>query len=128
MSFPKKGRNIQSRLGKAFPSVDVQAPLGSARFAAIIADALHREFGETHAAIKLVAGFTHANERAVKNWFAAKNGPGGPHLMTLMRHSEKVFETLIVLAGRQDLLTIKKLSDARATLHEMLRLLDKLLA
>ena len=70
MSFPKKGRNIQSRLGKAFPSVDVQAPLGSARFAAIIADALHREFGETHAAIKLVAGFTHANERAVKNWSA----------------------------------------------------------
>jgi len=48
--------------------------------------------------------------------------------MTLMRHSEKVFETLIVLAGRQDLLTIKKLSDARATLHEMLRLLDELLA
>ena len=29
MSFPKKGRNIQSRLGKAFPSVDVQAPLGA---------------------------------------------------------------------------------------------------
>jgi len=127
MSFAKKGRNIRSGIGKEFPGAEVQAPLGSGRFAAIIADALHREFGETHAAVKLVASFTHANERAVKNWFAAKNGPGGPHLITLMRHSEEVFEAFIVLAGRQDLLTIKKFSEARATLQEMLRLLDELL-
>jgi hypothetical protein len=49
----------------------------SGRFPGAIAAALHREYGATHAAVKTVVGLTGANERAVKNWFKAKNGPSG---------------------------------------------------
>jgi hypothetical protein len=31
--------------------------------------------------VKTVVGLTGANERAVKNWFQAKNGPSGEFLM-----------------------------------------------
>lgn len=126
MSRTKKDRNFQSKSGKEFPDNDMKAPLGSSRFAAIIADALRREFGGTNAAVKIVVGFTQANERAVKNWFLAKNGPGGSHLVALMRHSEEVLETLLILAGRRDLLTLKKLSDIRLKVQEMLELLDEI--
>jgi hypothetical protein len=126
MSPTKKDRNIQSNFGRTIPDEDKKGPLGSGRFAEIIAEALRREFGGTNAAIKIVVGFTHANERAVKNWFSAKNGPGGSHLVALMRHSEEVFETLLFLTGRHELLTAKKLSDVRQKLHQMLKLMDDL--
>ena len=126
MSRTKKDRNIQSKSGKEFPADDMKAPLASSQFAAIIADALRREFGGTNSAVKVVVGFTHANERAVKNWFSAKNGPGGSHLVALMRHSEEVFETLLILAGRRHLLTVKKISDVRVKVQQMLELLDEI--
>jgi hypothetical protein len=126
MSRTKKDRNIQYKSGKEFPDEDMKTPLGSSRFATIIADALQREFGGTNAAVKIVVGFTHANERAVKNWFSAKNGPGGPHLVALMRHSEEVLDTLLILAGRQHLLTLKKISDVRLKVQQMLELLDEI--
>jgi len=126
MSFTKKDRNFQPYDGKVFPE-QLQTPIGSGCFARIIADALHSEFGGTNAAVKLVMSLTAANERAVKNWFSAKNGPSGPHLIVLARRSEKVLETFLVLAGRPDLLKVKKLTDARIKLQEMLRLLDEVL-
>src|SRR5882757_9348165 len=54
MSPTKRVRKNQSSLGKEIPD---------GRFAQVIADALHREFGETHAAVKTVVGLTKANER-----------------------------------------------------------------
>src|SRR5690349_14486214 len=73
MSPAKKDRKTQSVFGKEIPK---QADgLHGMQFASVIAAALHREFGGTHAAIKTVVGLTNANERAVKNWFEAKNGP-----------------------------------------------------
>jgi hypothetical protein len=100
--------------------------LGSGRLAEVVAGALRREFGGTHAAIKLVVGLTQANERAVKNWFLAKNGPDGAHIVMLMRHSNEVLEAILALAGRKDLLTAKKLLDARQKLEQMLRLISEL--
>src|SRR5712664_1863822 len=73
MSPAKKDRKIQSAFGKDIPHDEVI----NARFAQAIADALHRDFGETHSAVKIVVKRTKANERAVKNWFMAKNGPTG---------------------------------------------------
>jgi hypothetical protein len=69
----KKDRKIQSAFGKDIP--DLSDEVLNVRFAQVIADALHRDFGETHSAVKIVVGLTKANERAVKNWFTAKNGP-----------------------------------------------------
>ena len=74
MSFTKNDRMNRSVSGRTFPSE---------RFADAIATALHREYGGTHAAIKTVVALTGANERAVKNWFDAKNGPNGDFLIAL---------------------------------------------
>lgn len=123
MSYSKVDRKIQSNLGNHFLAPDVVNTLSNAGLARVVADALHREFGGTHAAIKLVGSLTQANERAVKNWFLGKNGPDGPHIVRLMRHSNEVLEAILILAGRKDLLTVKKLRDARVTLERMLTLL-----
>jgi hypothetical protein len=65
-------------------------------------------------------------ERAVKNWFQAKNGPSGELLVALCRHSELVLETVLRLAGRSELIRIKKLTDFRSRIQEMRALLDDL--
>lgn len=125
MSHPKKDRVIRSESGIDIRREDLEGSIGSGRFARIVADALNREFGGAHA-IKRVVGLTQANERAVKNWFLAKNGPDGAHIVTLMRHSDEVLETLLILAGRKELLTAKKLLDARNKLEQMFKLIDEL--
>lgn len=117
MSFAKDDRNNQSIHGKS---------LHSERFADVIARALHREFDHTHSAIKTVVALTGANERAVRNWFEAKNGPNGEFLIALCRHSDQVLETFLLLAGRKDHLRARKLARAKDTLHEILDTLSEL--
>jgi hypothetical protein len=78
--------------------------IGSADFARAIAEALRKDFGETHASVKTVVALTKANERAVKNWFSAKNGPTGRHLIDLVRSSDDVLETVLRLSGTSDLI------------------------
>jgi hypothetical protein len=123
MSLTKKDRKIQIDSGKTILEFDISGPLSSSKFATIVADALHREFGGTNAAVKIVVGFTQANERAVKNWFTAKNAPDGAHLVALARHSDAVLETFLLLAGRKDLLTAKIFGDTRDKVQQMLQLL-----
>lgn len=124
MSPTKRDRKIQSISGKDFP-IDARGD-DRERFSAVIADALHREFGDTHAAIKIVVGLTNANERAVKNWFSAKNGPTGRHLVDLVRTSDEVLEAVLLMSGRGDLVVAKKLVDAKRVLSKMLKLLGDL--
>lgn len=124
MSLPKKDRKIQSVSGNPHP--DGATDLGSAEFAREIAEALHKEFGETHAAIKTVVALTKANERAVKNWFSAKNGPTGRHLVDLVRISDEVLEAVLRMSGRSDLILAKKLGDSKQTLIKMLNLIGEL--
>ena len=105
MSRHENDRKSQSKTGKTFPSSKggpSPVHLRSAGFAAAIAAALTEEFGQTGAAVKTVASITGANERAVRNWFEAKNGPTGAHLVDLMQHSDRVLETMLLLAGRGD--------------------------
>jgi hypothetical protein len=63
-----------------------------------IAAALRRDLGSTHQAIKTVMRWTGASERTVKNWFAARSGPSGEHLVALIHHSDEVFERNLLLA------------------------------
>ncbi len=74
------------------------------RFATEIAAALQRASAESGLQIKTVAGWTGANERTVKNWFSGQYGPSGEHLLVLARHSQEVFETMLGIMERQDLL------------------------
>jgi hypothetical protein len=124
MSLPKKDRKVRSKIGKTFPAP--RAPTNDLRFCEAISEALRREYGGSPAAVKMVVRLTRTNERAVRNWFAAKNGPSGENLVILLRHSEEVLQTVLFLAGRHDLITARKLTGAREKLHEMLSLLDDL--
>lgn len=126
MSPPKKDRKIRSVLRKNFREGPPSEPPAGGRYAATIAAALRHGYGGTHAAVKTVATLTGANERAVKNWFDASNGPNGEFLITLCKHSDQVLETVLALAGRVDLVNAKKLTDARGKLKEMLELMDRL--
>ena len=117
MSFTKKDRIIRSISGITFP------PGG---FASAIAGALRREYGATHASVKTVVLLTGANERAVKNWFDAKNAPSGEFVVTLCRHSDEVLETFLLMAGRGNQLRAKRIVDATTRLRELLALLDDL--
>ncbi|WP_424628844.1 hypothetical protein [Bradyrhizobium sp. SYSU BS000235] len=124
MSPPKTDRRIQSISGKGFRFSEPS--LENERFANVISQALRRQFGETHASIKTVVALTKANERAVKNWFSAKNGPTGEHLVDLVRSSDEVLEAVLLLSGRRDLVLAKKVGDAKAVLHRMLKLMEDL--
>jgi hypothetical protein len=122
MSSTKKDRKIRPISGKIF----LTAPTSSRHFAEAIAGALRQGFGGTHAAVKTVVSLTGANERSVKNWFDAKNGPSGEHLVDLARHSDDVLEAFLMMSGRGEVIAAKKMVDARRKLHEMLVILDQL--
>ena len=127
MSFPKKDRKIRSVSGKVFPdAARSHAKTGTYSFSATIATALRRAYGPTHAAVKSVVACTGANERAAKNWLDGRNGPSGEHLIELLRHSDEVLEAVLRLAGRERILTAKRLADARDKLVEMVALLAAL--
>ncbi len=127
MSFRKKGRKIRPIPGKTFrkPS-DRVAAIDVYDFTAVIAETLRNAFGGSRMAIKTVMACTGVGERTVKNWFQAKNGPNGGNLVELVRHSDEVLEAFLLMSGREDILTAKKLVDARSTLVEMLEFIDRL--
>lgn len=92
MSLTKKDRSIQPNLGNNHPN-DFRGPITSRDFTVAIASALHNDYSGMRSAVKIVARQTGANERAVKNWLDAKNGPSGEHLVALACHSNSVLET-----------------------------------
>jgi hypothetical protein len=117
MSLAKNDRKNRSISGKT---------LHAERFSDAIAGALHRQFDQTHSAVKTVVALTGANERAVRNWFDAKNGPNGEFLIALCRHSDEVFETFLLLAGRNEHVKAKKVVQAKQKLREILTLVNEL--
>lgn len=122
MSPTQKDRKVRSDSGRSF----LQRPPSDPEpgFAEAVADALRQEFGGTPGAVKKVVRLTRANERAVRNWFEAKNAPSGENLVILMRHSDEVLEAILRLADRQDLVAARKLAAAREKLAEMLAMID----
>src|SRR5882672_1726917 len=117
MSLTKNDRKIQTESGRLFPSEP---------FAAEIAAALHREYDGMHAGMRVVVQLTRANERAVRNWFDAKNGPNGEFLIALCRHSNQVLETFLLLAGRTEHLKARRVVEAKQKLLELLTLIREL--
>jgi hypothetical protein len=92
-SFPKRRGD-----GGSYCSLDDHA------FAMKIAWALKSELKDRNSHAKLVAGWTGANERTVKNWILGRYAPCGRHLVVLARHSDQVLNAILLMAGRQDLL------------------------
>jgi len=121
MSFSEKDRNLQSKTGKEF-----QIPGAAESIATGIAAALKAEFGSTPAAFKTVARLTRANERAVRNWFEAKNAPSAENLVILMRHSDLILRTVLALADRPDLVMAIGLVALRRHLMDTVAAIDGL--
>lgn len=117
MSLTKNDRKIQSPSGNNLPAES---------FAEAIAAALHRQYDQTHAGVKTVVTLTGANERAVRNWFDAKNGPNGQFLIALCRHSDQVLDTVLMLAGRTQHVRARKVEQARQKVGEIMVLLQAL--
>lgn len=113
MSFPKKG--------KFFPTENGYTGNGRHKpdnwFADEIASALRRSLGDSRAGAKIVASWTGANEKTVKNWFAGRYGPSGEHLIALARHSDEVLGVFLAMAGREELMVAMKLAAAESTLR-----------
>ena len=109
MSLQKDGRNFRPHSGNSFPVVP---------FVAAVAEALHREYDHPQGGIGKVVVLTGANERTVRNWFEAKNGPGGDYLIALCRHSDEVLVTILTLAGRATHARVTNLEQARRKLIE----------
>ena len=122
MSFPKKGKSFPKK-GKSFPkrggdggsdfSVDDHA------FAMKIASALTSELRNRNSRAKLVAGWTGANERTVKNWILGRYAPCGRHLVVLAQHSDQVLNAILSMADRQDLLLAPKVEELRRKVFEL---------
>jgi hypothetical protein len=122
MSSTKKDRTFRSNSNKTFRA----DRLGSGAFAQAVSAALRDEFGTRPGGVKTVARLVGANERAVKNWFDAKNAPSGELLVMLCRNSEHVLETVLRLAGKAELIQVKKLSHIRDVMRQMLTMFDDL--
>ena len=126
MSPSKNDRTIQSLSGNEIRSNGgLEHAPGSGQIARAISEALHREFGDTHAAIKAIVRVTGANERAARNWFDGKNAPSGESLIALCRGCDRVLEAVLILSGRARILKAKRIVDVREKLREMLALIDE---
>lgn len=120
MSRPAKGRIIPKK-GRIVPEDELQRA-----YATLISNALREDLGGTHQSIKTAMKWTGAKERAVKNWFCARSGPNGAHLISLMRHSDAICDAALLSAGRAGLVSVQKLARARAQLEFILETLRAL--
>jgi hypothetical protein len=127
MSWDKERRKVQTSRGRRFPIARTER-LDSAYLTEAIAAALRLDFGDARSATKVLGKLTGANQRAAKNWLGAKNSPSSLSLIELCRHSDRVFEVVMRMAGREQILKAKSLTDARLKLKEIVTLLDELVA
>ena len=103
MSLPKKGKSFPKK-GKSFPKRGGDGgsdfSLDDHAFAMKIASALKSELKDRNSRAKLVAGWTGANERTVKNWILGRYAPCGRHLVVLAQHSDQVLNAILSMADR----------------------------
>ena len=122
MSFPKKGKFFPKE-GKSFPkrvgTGSSDFSLDDHAFAMKIAQALKSELKDRNSRAKLVAGWTGANERTVKNWILGRYAPCGRHLVILAQHSDQVLNAVLSMADRQDLLLAGRVEDLRRKVFEL---------
>ena len=115
MSFPKKGKSFPKRGGGGGSNSD----LDDHAFAMKIASALKSELKDRNSRAKLVAGWTGANERTVKNWILGRYAPCGRHLVMLVQHSVQVLDAVLSMAHRQDRLLGGKVENLRRKVLEL---------
>jgi hypothetical protein len=118
-SFPKKGNSFPKRDGDGGPNFN----LDDRAFAMKIALALKLELKNRNSRAKLVAGWTGASERTVKNWILGRYAPCGRHLVVLAQHSDQVLNVILSMADRRDLLLARTVGDLRRKVFELAALM-----
>jgi hypothetical protein len=128
MSFPKRGKSFPKK-GKSFPKRDGDNKSGfnldDLAFAMRIALALKSELKEQNSRAKLVAAWTGASERTVKNWILGRYAPCGRHLVLLARHSDQVLNAILSMADRKDLLLARRVGDLRQKVFELAAIMGR---
>jgi hypothetical protein len=127
MSFPKRGKFFPKR-GKSFPKRgkdDRNFNVDDRAFAIKIASALKAELKGQTSRAKVVARWTGANERTVKNWILGRYAPSGRHLVVLAQHSDQVLNAILSMADRQDLHLAQKVDDLRRKVIELAAILEE---
>jgi hypothetical protein len=87
--------------------------------------ALKSELKDRNSRAKLVAGWTGASERTVKNWILGRYAPCGRHLVVLVQHSDHVLNAILSMADRRDLLLARKVGDLRREVCELAAIIDE---
>ena len=126
MSFPKKGKSLPKK-GKSFPNRGAGSDfsLDDHAFAMKISLALKSELKDRNSRAKLVAGWTGASDRTVKNWISGRYAPCGRHLVVLVQHSDQVLNAILSMADRQDLLLAPKVEDLRRKVFELAAIIGR---
>ena len=93
---------MRIKMGTSVPKMGTTVHLDADQTAyrKAIADALRRELGPTHQAIKTVMRWTGASERTVKYWLSGERGPSGEHLILLAQYSDALLLTILTMAER----------------------------
>lgn len=94
-------------------------------FNRMVAAALRNEVGESGRSIKTVMTWTGACERTAKNWLSGSCGPSGHHLVQLAKHSDEIFDLILVMSERRPVITTMTLVRLRAHLAETIERLDR---
>jgi hypothetical protein len=115
MWFPKRGKSFPKGGGDGNSGLD----LDDRAFAGKIGAALRSELKTRNSRAKLVAGWTGANERTVKNWISGRYAPCGRHLVVLAQHSDQILNAILLMADRQDLLLAASVEDLRRKIFEV---------
>ncbi|OEJ65493.1 hypothetical protein [Magnetovibrio blakemorei] len=127
MSFRKKGRNFRPISGKTFPEFSGKILITEDdTFKSVISKTLRDVFGGNGEAVKSLMRITGVGERTARNWLEGKNAPNGENLIELAHHSDEVLEAFLLMTGHHEILTIKKLINARGALVKIIRLIDEL--
>jgi hypothetical protein len=116
--LPKKG----PKTGRTFPN---DAKVRQSPYVEAISAALREELGDTRHGTKIAMRWTGAGDRTVRNWFDGISGPSGEHLVALAGHSDRMFKTFLVLAGRGAPITTASLVEVRGKLAEALEDVDQ---
>jgi hypothetical protein len=75
--------------------------------------------------MKTISIMTGANERAVKNWYQARNAPSAYHLVALARHSDDILRLVLTMARREGVLISMEFAVARSALSTALAAMDE---
>ena len=120
MSFPKTGKSFHGGSDGRMP------PEHGETFAEMVSTVLRRSVEGRPSALKLVARWTGASERTVKNWFSGSCAPKGDHFRELVRHCPEMLEAFLISIDRQDHIVLTKLEQVEAALMDALATITRL--